>query len=46
MPESAETSTSPTPLVSPRLVAQIAFAERAHDGKLRHPRYTGLRTVR
>jgi DNA ligase D-like protein (predicted ligase) len=27
----------------PRLVAEIAFAEWTRDGKLRHPRYLGLR---
>ena len=27
----------------PRLVAQIAFGEWTRDGKLRHPRYLGLR---
>jgi DNA ligase D-like protein (predicted ligase) len=30
--------------VRPELVAQIAFTEWTRDGKLRHPRYTGLRT--
>jgi bifunctional non-homologous end joining protein LigD len=29
--------------VQPRLVAQIAFGEWTRDGKLRHPRYLGLR---
>jgi DNA ligase D-like protein (predicted ligase) len=29
--------------VEPRLVAQIAFGEWTRDGKLRHPRYLGLR---
>jgi bifunctional non-homologous end joining protein LigD len=29
--------------VRPRLVAQIAFGEWTRDGKLRHPRYLGLR---
>ncbi len=29
--------------VSPRLVAQIAFTEWTQDGKLRHPRFVGLR---
>jgi bifunctional non-homologous end joining protein LigD len=30
--------------VRPKLVAQVAFSEWTRDGKLRHPRYTGLRT--
>jgi bifunctional non-homologous end joining protein LigD len=30
--------------VRPRLVAQVAFSEWTRDGKLRHPRYLGLRT--
>ncbi|KAA5831251.1 non-homologous end-joining DNA ligase [Saccharopolyspora hirsuta] len=29
--------------VSPELVAQIGFTEWTEDGKLRHPRYSGLR---
>jgi bifunctional non-homologous end joining protein LigD len=29
--------------VEPRLVAQIAYTEITRDGKLRHPRYVGLR---
>lgn len=29
--------------VSPELVAQVGFAEWTGDGKLRHPRFTGLR---
>ncbi len=29
--------------VAPELVAQIAFGEWTRDGKLRHPRYLGLR---
>jgi ATP-dependent DNA ligase len=29
--------------VAPRLVAQLAFTERTHDGKLRHPTCLGLR---
>jgi bifunctional non-homologous end joining protein LigD len=29
--------------VKPELVAQIAFAEWTRDGRLRHPRYLGLR---
>jgi DNA ligase D-like protein (predicted ligase) len=29
--------------VEPKLVAQIAFGEWTRDGKLRHPRYLGLR---
>lgn len=29
--------------VSPRLVAQVAFTEWTDDGKLRHPRFIGLR---
>jgi bifunctional non-homologous end joining protein LigD len=29
--------------VEPRLVAQIAYTEVTRDGKLRHPRYIGLR---
>jgi len=29
--------------VEPRLVAQVAFTEVTRDGKLRHPRYGGLR---
>jgi bifunctional non-homologous end joining protein LigD len=28
---------------APELVAEIAFAEWTHDGRLRHPRYIGLR---
>lgn len=30
--------------VSPRLVAQIGFTEWTRDGRLRHPRFLGLRT--
>jgi bifunctional non-homologous end joining protein LigD len=30
--------------VAPHLVAQLAFTERTHDGKLRHPTFLGLRT--
>jgi bifunctional non-homologous end joining protein LigD len=30
--------------VEPELVAQIAFTEWTRDGRLRHPRYLGLRT--
>lgn len=30
--------------VQPKLVAQIGFTEWTREGKLRHPRYTGLRT--
>ncbi|HUO39230.1 MAG TPA: non-homologous end-joining DNA ligase [Mycobacterium sp.] len=30
--------------VHPKLVAQVGFTEWTRDGKLRHPRYTGLRT--
>jgi bifunctional non-homologous end joining protein LigD len=30
--------------VKPELVAEIAFTEWTRDGKLRHPRYLGLRT--
>ena len=30
--------------VQPKLVAQIGFTEWTRDGKLRHPRYQGLRT--
>ena len=30
--------------VRPKLVAQVAFSEWTRDGKLRHPRYLGLRT--
>jgi DNA ligase D-like protein (predicted ligase) len=30
--------------VKPRLVAQVGFAEWTRDGKLRHPRFLGLRT--
>jgi bifunctional non-homologous end joining protein LigD len=29
--------------VKPRLVAKIAFTEWTRDGKLRHPRFLGLR---
>jgi bifunctional non-homologous end joining protein LigD len=29
--------------VEPELVAEIAFSEWTHDGRLRHPRYLGLR---
>ena len=32
--------------VEPRLVAQIAFGEWTREGKLRHPRYLGLREDR
>ena len=28
----------------PNSVAQVAFSEWTRDGKLRHPRYVGLRT--
>jgi bifunctional non-homologous end joining protein LigD len=30
--------------VSPELVAQVGYSELTRDGKLRHPRYLGLRT--
>jgi len=30
--------------IKPKLVCQVAFTEWTHDGKLRHPRYLGLRT--
>jgi bifunctional non-homologous end joining protein LigD len=30
--------------VEPRLVAEVAFSEWTRDGKLRHPRFLGLRT--
>jgi DNA ligase D-like protein (predicted ligase) len=30
--------------VRPKLVAQVAFSEWTRDGKLRHPRFLGLRT--
>lgn len=30
--------------VEPKLVAQVAFTEWTRDGKLRHPRFKGLRT--
>jgi bifunctional non-homologous end joining protein LigD len=30
--------------VRPEMVAQVGFSEWTRDGKLRHPRYTGLRT--
>ncbi|RDH75522.1 ATP-dependent DNA ligase [Mycolicibacterium moriokaense] len=30
--------------VRPKTVAQVAFSEWTRDGKLRHPRYVGLRT--
>jgi bifunctional non-homologous end joining protein LigD len=30
--------------VRPKLVAQVGFSEWTRDGKLRHPRYLGLRT--
>lgn len=29
--------------VTPKLVAQVAFTEWTEDGRLRHPRYLGLR---
>jgi len=29
--------------ISPRLVAEIGFTEWTHEGRLRHPRYLGLR---
>jgi bifunctional non-homologous end joining protein LigD len=29
--------------VRPELVAQVGFAEWTRDGRLRHPRYIGLR---
>ncbi|MGZ4291201.1 MAG: DNA ligase D [Gaiellaceae bacterium] len=29
--------------VEPRLVAQVRYGERTHDGRLRHPAYQGLR---
>ncbi len=32
-----------TTWVQPRLVAQVAFTEWTRDGRLRHPRYLGLR---
>jgi bifunctional non-homologous end joining protein LigD len=30
--------------ISPQLVAQVGFTEWTRDGKLRHPRFLGLRT--
>jgi ATP-dependent DNA ligase len=46
-PESPFTRGQPkerdTRWVAPRLVAQIGFTEWTRDGKLRHPRYQGLR---
>jgi ATP-dependent DNA ligase len=30
--------------VKPSLVAEVAFTEWTRDGKLRHPRYLGLRS--
>jgi ATP-dependent DNA ligase len=30
--------------VRPKLVAQVGFSEWTRDGRLRHPRYLGLRT--
>lgn len=30
--------------MKPKLVAQVGFSEWTRDGKLRHPRYLGLRT--
>ena len=32
-----------TTWVEPELVAQVAFTEWTRDGRLRHPRYLGLR---
>jgi bifunctional non-homologous end joining protein LigD len=32
-----------TTWVEPELVAQVAFTEWTHDGRLRHPRFLGLR---
>jgi bifunctional non-homologous end joining protein LigD len=32
-----------TTWIAPELVAQVAFAEWTRDGRLRHPRYLGLR---
>jgi bifunctional non-homologous end joining protein LigD len=32
-----------TSWVEPRLVAQVGFTEWTRDGRLRHPRYLGLR---
>jgi ATP-dependent DNA ligase len=29
--------------VEPELVAQVAFSEWTRDGRLRHPRYLGMR---
>ena len=29
--------------VRPRLVAQVAFTQWTRDGRLRHPRFVGLR---
>jgi len=30
--------------VEPRMVVQVAFGERTRDGRLRHPRFLGIRT--
>jgi bifunctional non-homologous end joining protein LigD len=30
--------------VSPRLVGEVSFTEWTEDGKLRHPRFLGLRS--
>jgi bifunctional non-homologous end joining protein LigD len=30
--------------VEPRMVVQVAFSERTRDGRLRHPRFLGIRT--
>jgi ATP-dependent DNA ligase len=32
--------------VKPKVVAQVAFTEWTHDGKLRHPRFLGSRQDR
>jgi bifunctional non-homologous end joining protein LigD len=43
-PVSARVSESAVHWVRPASVAQVAFSEWTRDGKLRHPRYLGLRT--
>jgi ATP-dependent DNA ligase len=43
-PPVAQTRVPGAHWVRPTSVAQVAFSEWTRDGKLRHPRYLGLRT--
>lgn len=42
-PFAEQVETTGTHWVRPELVAQVGFTEWTRDGRLRHPRYLGLR---